>query len=347
MADTDLFDQIRITSNGAVCLGRSIVCDGFEPGLHAAVFTHIHRDHTGHFFEKCMHRYPVYASKITADLLGALKDDEYSRRTQFRAIDYKIPQSIRLGEHMDYLELLESNHMLGSSQVLLVTHEGRRILYSGDISPRDCPPKCDALVIDSTHGTPNLDKHLDSNSITRRIVDAVIEKIESQQAVCIHAHRGKLQELMHLLSNCVKIPIDVPFLTSNTDIRVAGVYKKYGYRIRDLIGRHDYEADKITACEYPWVEFTTLMKSTLEEREGRVSPITVNGRYGNTPVMTQDAESTWAASDEHAEFSDILKYVKEAEPEIVVTDASRTGHAETLARAIKYDLGIKSRHMPG
>ena len=89
--------------------------------------------------------------------------------------------------------------MLGSSQVFLQTHDKLKIAYSGDISPLDTPQKCDILVIDSTHGDPRFDKIIDGKSLERRLVDIVIDAIDNGKPVCVHAHRGRLQHIMHLL----------------------------------------------------------------------------------------------------------------------------------------------------
>ena len=346
MADADLFKQAAITEDGAICLGRSVVCDGFAPGFHAAAFTHVHQDHVGDRFETCMHNYQVYTSKITGELLEAITEDTYSCRTQFHRIGYDEPQGVWINGRMDYLRLLESDHMLGASQVLLTTHDGLKILYSGDISPHDEPPKCDVLVIDSTHGNPNLDKTIDSGSMERRLVEAVVESITSQMPVCIHAHRGKLQHIMHLLSGQDhRIPDDVRFLTGGTDMRVADIYKKYGYEIRDLVNIRTYDGEEILSKEYPWIEFDVSMDRTRRERRGTVARITVSGSYGNA-VMQQGDKTLWIASDEHAEFTDVLRYVKSAEPRVVITDSNRTPHGPTLADRITADLGIKAKHMP-
>ncbi len=292
-----------------------------------------------------MHHYQVFTSKITGDLLEAITEDTYNRRTQFHRIDYNESQGIRINGHMDYLKLLESDHMLGASQVLLTTHDGLNILYSGDISPRDKPPECDVLVIDSTHGNPSLDKNIDSGSMERRLIDAVVENITSQMPVCIHAHRGKLQHIMHVLSKHDEIPPNVSFLTGGTDIRVADIYKRHGYEMRDLVNIREYDGEEIMSKDYPWIEFNVSMSETPRERKGTVARITVSGSYGNA-VMRQEGRDIWMASDEHAEFTDVLKYVESAGPRAVITDNKRTPNGQTLADRITSDLGIKAKHMP-
>lgn len=345
LTDADLFKHATITMSGAICLGRSVVCDGFESGFHAAAFTHVHSDHIGDRFETCMHNYPVYTSKITGDLLEAITEDIYSRRTQFNMINYNEPKGIRLNGHMDYLQLIESSHMLGASQILLVTHNGLRILYSGDISPQDVPPKCDVLVVDSTHGNSNLDKNIDSGSMERRLVDAVMENITTQNPVCIHAHRGKLQHIMHILSKHDEMPVDTKFLACKKEIRVAGVYNKHNYAIKNMVDIEDFDGQEIITGDYPWVEFNVSMHNTPREKKGKVTRITVSGSYMNT-VMQQNEEKIWIASDEHAEFTDVLRYVKSAEPRVVITDSARTPHGQTLADEIVSTLGITAKPMP-
>ena len=293
-----------------------------------------------------MHNYPVYTSKITAELLEAITDDTYSRRMQFHAIDYDVPNDVRNCKHVGDLKLLEPGHTLGSSQVLFVTHDGLRILYAGDISHLDKPPKCDVLVIDSTHSNPNLDKNASEGSMEKKLTDAVMRKIASERPVCIHAHRGRLQCIMHLLSEQGEVPDDAKFLAAETDIRVADIYRKHGCGVRNLVDLHEYEGEEITTGDYPWVEFTASMEPTPREVKGKVSMITVSGSYENM-VMEQDSERVWTASDKPAEFSDILKYVKAADPKAAITIDSPTPHGRTPADAIKSELGIEARHMPG
>lgn len=342
MADADLFGQIRITENGSVCLGRSVVCDGFELGFHAAVFTHIHHDHID-VFGTCMHHYPVYTPKITADLLSTLMEDTYSRRIQFHAVDYDSPQDVRFGGRTDSLTLLEPGYLLDSSQVLLTTHDDLKLLYSGDVSPQTIPPKCDVLSIGSARGDFYLAK-ADRDRMERRLVEAVLENLASQKPVCVHAHRAKLMRIMRLLSEHGEMPADVQFLSYRSDMRVAEIYKKHGYETRNLVDLRSYEGDEITTGEYPWVEFTASMEQTPRERKGRVSQIAVSCTYGNA-VMEQDGRKIWTAS-EPAEFADVLEYVEAAGPRAVVTDGSAQ-HGKALADAIKTSLGIEARHMPG
>ena len=328
-------------------MSELLVCDGFEKGHTAAAFTHIHHDHMGSSFGTCMHNYPVYVSKITGDLLTAITDDNYIHRTQLRVVDYESDQDIMTKNGVSYLRLLESSHVLGASQILLQTHSGIKILYSGDISPDDRPRKCDVLVIDSTHGSLHFNKQIDSSSLERRLVEAVIDSlVHKKKSVCVHAHRGKLQELMSVLSCNPNMPSGIKFLAEEIDARVASVYCKYGAEIKDLVVLNSYQGEEITCSDYPWVEFRSTMRRTMKEEKQIMTRVSVSGSYG-TSTIRHNGEELWIASDEHAELDGVLKYVKNADPKIVVTDNScRTKTGSTLAEIISERLNIPSRPMP-
>ncbi len=346
MNEDELFSKVKITNDGAICLGDSVVCDGFERGYHAAVFTHIHSDHISSSFETCMHQYDVYSSKITGDLLEAMTEDTYLKRTQFHRMDYEEAEMIKCNDRGDFLTLIQSRHMLGSSQVFLETHDRLKIMYSGDISPEDRPRKCDILVIDSTHGNPLFDKVISSESLERRLNDVVIEAIDKKRPVCIHAHRGKLQHIMHMLSKDGNIPKTVPFLSEHVENKIASVYDKNECKIsRKLYDISSYEGSKIIGDTYPWIEFSSTPRESEREKRGQMLTISMMGRYGQDTISHNGAK-WWIASNEHAEFSELLEYVRNADPHIVVTDNMRTRNGVTLAKEINSKLGIPARPMP-
>lgn len=340
----DLFDQVMVTPSGAVCL-KSIVCDGFEPCFHAAAFTHVHSDHISGSFETCMGRYHIYVSKITRDLLESITGDTYRGRTQLHTVDYGKPTEINYDNKVDYLTLFESGHMLGSSQVFLETHDKLRILYSGDVSSDDLPPECDILVMDSTHGDPRFDRIIDSRSLERRMCDAVRDSIFEKKPVRIHAHRGRLQHIMHILSVSGTVPETIPFLSGEIDKQMAQIYRKYGYEIRELVDRKSYDGDNIVYGNYPWVEFVASTHTIPREENGEVTSINMIGGFGKA-TMRHEGNRYWIAADDHAEFSDLLSYVRKANPDVVVTDNYRGSYGVTLAGQIKTRLGIATKSLP-
>lgn len=341
-----LFSQVKITNTGAIGLGKSVVCDGFVPGYRAAAFTHIHSDHLSGDFEACMHRYNVYMSKVTADLFEALKGEKFGMRTQFHALDYDSKRLIKLNGDGDYLVLKESKHVFAASQILLHTHDKLSIMYSGDVSPYDEPERCDILVVDSTHGDPKYDKVLHEQSLDGRFLDFVSEQIERGRPVAVHAYRGKLQYLMHVLSEHGPIPDSVAFMASKHDINMARVYRSYGKHIRDLMDMKKPQAYRVFASPYPWIEFHASGRRTNRERSNKVASVSMMGKPDDEAMIDYGDDKVWIAPTTHAEHTGLLDYVKKANPGVVVTDNHRTKHGETLADAIRTGLGIPARAMP-
>ena len=344
MNDKELLSKIRISENGAICLDKSLVCDGFVSGYDNAAFTHIHSDHVDKYFDTCMHRCDVYTTKITGDLLETITGENYSLRTHFHKLNYKSPKMLKCSNG-DFLTFFESKHMLGSGQIYLHTSDKLKIIYSGDISPKDQPPKCDILVIDSTHGDPRFDKSIHGESLENQIINIVTNSISESKPVSIHAHRGKLQHIMHLLTNTEHIKQSVPFLTTSKDTKIAEVYTKNGLKIGELTDLNSYDGEETIQGDYPWIEFHPDQHTTKREELGQMTQIIMMGGLGKT-VMKSKNNKHWLASDEHAEFSGILDYVKKADPQVVITDGYRTPHGKILADRIYNKLGITAKVMP-
>jgi putative mRNA 3-end processing factor len=49
---------------------------------------------------------------------------------------------------------------------------------------------------------------------------------------------------------------------------------------------------------------------------------------------------------DHADFDELLEYVRRAQPSFVITDNYRVGDAKALAKEIKKQLGIHAVPMP-
>ena len=102
---------IDVFDNGAVRLGKNVVCDGFFiEGYSFRIQTHVHDDHMSDFnTSKGMQ--DLFMSPETFELLNAFFDAEIPYRSNFhtipRGIKYKLPDHSKL-------TLLPSNHMLGA-----------------------------------------------------------------------------------------------------------------------------------------------------------------------------------------------------------------------------------------
>ena len=117
-----------ILSNGAVCLGSEVICDGFGEGYPFRVQTHIHDDHMADF-HKSKGFQDILMTQGTYDLLIAEHNADLPYRDNFRSIP--IDQEYKIQNNSN-LSLLPSNHMLGGCQVLLELSNGLRVGYSSD-----------------------------------------------------------------------------------------------------------------------------------------------------------------------------------------------------------------------
>jgi metallo-beta-lactamase family protein len=155
--------------------------------LDAVALTHAHLDHTG-FLPRLIRqgfRGPVYCSSPTAELLGILLPDSgriqeedaafankrgfskhspalplYTAEDAENALKYLWPiahaRPVKLQNGFE-IQFNPTGHILGSKSVL-VTAEGVRVLFTGDLGRRNHsnnqppPPAADYLVMESTYG---------------------------------------------------------------------------------------------------------------------------------------------------------------------------------------------------
>jgi metallo-beta-lactamase family protein len=214
----------------------------FNPrALNAILITHAHIDHTG-FLPRLVRQGfhgPVYCSRGTADLLkillpdaGRLQEEDADNRNRHNLTKHN--PALPLYTEKDALATLEllrpvantgdpinvapgmkgsfrvAGHILGSSLVLLeldgagANHEGRRILFSGDLGHYDqpiikdpvAPPSCDYLLVESTYGDRLHDPEDPKVALARIINDAA----KRNAPVLIPAFAvGRTQEIVYLI----------------------------------------------------------------------------------------------------------------------------------------------------
>ena len=345
MDEIDVLKRADIIGDGSILLGKHTVCDGARRGRRIAVFTHIHRDHTGLFdmaIQECSH---VFMTRPTLEMMYALKNRDmgvspecYFGGRHVRALDYGEPVRPKLdpfspgSAYGDRITLFPSQHMLGSCQVLVVEDDGTRIAYTGDFAAGADPVACDILVLDSTHGTPTFDTSADRGSLERRLVEYVDEELQRGRNVVIRSHRGRLQYTMHLLHGA--LPEQVRFLAHPNDIAIAQVYRKHGMAIRDCINYNSAAGIQTWRSGHiPCIEFRSHGPDTRALDE--VAVFNLGGRtLGGGTVIKTNGEYGMEFMD-HADYASILAYVKKVSPRYVVTDYARGRQGAKLAEAIR------------
>src|SRR5689334_13852364 len=136
---------IDVAMSGAVCLGPSIVCDGFLRDRKVRVQTHVHVDHMNDF-ESSKGYQEILLSRATKELLCIERNADLPYRSNLRVVDESSHYELD-GSAM--ISLKSSGHMLGAVQVAVCFQDGMTLGYSGDFSwPIDTAIEVEALVLD-------------------------------------------------------------------------------------------------------------------------------------------------------------------------------------------------------
>ncbi len=308
----------------------------------------------------------IFVSPPTFDLLAALEqtdDDNVSAEAYFEGrhihrLDFGVPITPKKfireinpkQEFSDKITLIKAHHILGSSQVLVNTDDGKDILYSSDFSyPETKSVNCNVLVLDSTHGDPMFNAVVDSESLENRLVEYVDREIEAGNPVCIRAHVGRLQYTMSLLSE--RIASNIDFLSTGKNRKLAPVYRKYGMPIREIIDSKTFDGDEILGKNFPFIEFKTNPEAkSIAEMDNRAAVFHLSGyMLGTRTTIKQnpgDEKNYYLEFGDHGNYSNIIKYVNACGPELVITDNYRSSWGEKLAKRIKEETGIDTISQP-
>lgn len=341
----DPFRYARILNDGSILMGDSVVCDGYYEGRTTATFTHIHTDHIAKFPEALGRCDRILVSNATYKMLVALQGEPLKYHANLIAVDFNSPYYNKYDEK---ITLYPSNHILGSSQVLVETSKNLKILYSSDFNfPEMSVIHCDILVLDSTHGDPRFDSIAEHESLERRLVELVKEEIESGRPVVIRSHRGRMQYVMSLLHK--QLIGDVKFLADEKDLKLAQIYNEFKLPIRDIVKVNNNPiAYRIRDSRRPYVWFHTISGPQTPEEEDGIRTIRLSSDVrllGGAALKEHSPNNFSIEISDHATFSNILKYVKAVNPQVVITDNVRTRSGVTLADKIK-EIGITAYQSP-
>lgn len=325
---------IDVSAHGAVMLGDKVTCDGFIFGFPYRVQTHIHEDHMEGFDSSKGYQH-ILMSEATKELLVVELDAEIEYRSNIDA----IPLGSRYrGEGIE-LEMFSNGHMVGSVQVAVTIGGGPKVGYSGDFNwPLEKVIQVEALVVDSTYGSPNSKREYSQEDACGRFVELVLEKVKTCP-VLIKAHPGTLQRALELLDGELTCPI----LVSRRLAAEAEVYRRFGYSIGTLIIVDSTEA-QLAMKEGRYIRLYGKREIPPSDPSGNtVIVLSAYMTSPDEPLLEFSERSYRIAMPSHADFEGTLEYIKATGATEVVTDNSRGGHAIELAVALKRRLGIEAR----
>ena len=313
--------------NGAVRLGKTVVCDGFVEGFCFRVQTHIHTDHMRDF-DRSKGIQDFFLSPETFALLNAFFNAELPYRSNFHKIERGVERNLNDGSK---LILLPSNHMLGSCQVALELSDGYRVGYSGDFGwPVSEVVEVDELVVDSTYGSPNSVRGYTQAQAEECLLTLVYERLR-HGPVHISAYRGTVERVLHVIEGNVQVPI----LASDRLIKEVEVYHNYGVALGKLYSVDSDEGrSAINSRSYIrlYSQGDGFGNEPIADTSIKCSAYMMTGS-DKGPLLTFSDQSYSVALSNHADFNETLKYVEATGAKKIITDNTR-GHGIELANAI-------------
>lgn len=334
-----LEQKASITRQGAVLLGKYVVCDGFDWDREVCIITHIHADHTAHFETSLGYYDLILCSPETKELLITLEGDWLRLRRNLIPLPYESAYAYK----EESLTLYPARHILGSAQVLVENQDGVRILYTGDFDfPNTRPVEADILVVDATFGDPSQVAKHSRPEIIDRLVSLVTKELVTS-SVCILAHRGKLQQVMNILTEA---GIRIPFLCEQDIFEMCVTYQNCGIKIGNVLSLKDNAAQECISGGKRHITLHLLGRKLELLPPIHYTKIRVS-RWGTTESFYRIANDYYVvALSDHADFIGSLEYVRACKPKLVITDNHRAGSADSLAQAIRDGLNIEAKAMP-
>jgi putative mRNA 3-end processing factor len=321
---------IDVFASGTVVLGDRISCDGFHRDYRVRVQTHVHSDHMDSF-DTSKGSQNIFMSEPTRRLLVCEFNADLPYRENVHALDMGVPRAVD-GQKVT---LLHSGHMLGSVQVAVELADGMRLGYSGDFRwPLEEVIEVDALVVDSTYGSPERKREYTQEQAEERFLSLVLGRV-MRGPVYIKAHRGTIQRALQILTGQVNCPL----LGSARLCGEAEVYRDHGYAIGTICPANSPEG-KAHLKSGKFIRFYgTGDEFPVQISKGSTITLSAFMARSDDPVMEYSDCAFGVALSNHADFTGTLEYIKATKAKFVVTDNTR-GHAAELAVEVARRLGI-------
>ena len=308
--------------DGCLAFGKNLAVDpGRANGFENILITHAHSDHV------CLNdKSNFYFSKQTHSLI----ESRYEKVSKPNAKEFRQKFKMPFGE----VSLHNSGHILGSSQVLV---EGdKTIAITSDFKLQDSLVQkgaeilpCDSLVIESTFGLPCY-KFPERKEVYEEIAKWVSEKSKKNFVVLAGYSLGKAQELTAITSRLAGItPLVHESIFKNNK-----VYEEFGVDLGSYIKLDHNLKDSNVLIMPPSLakhELLNVLEHTLRRK--------VFSAFATGWQHRGNYSKTFPLSD-HADFEQLLRYVKEANPKQVFTVH---GHSKEFAGYVQRRLGIPAK----
>ena len=324
--------KASIASNGAVLLGKHFTCDAHAADRGIRIVTHAHADHLFGLATSLSVCKRVLATPITRELIGVLKGRNKTKKIE--ALDYEQP--FEYGD--ESVTLYPARHILGSAQVLLETAEGERILFTGDIKypPAEVVP-ADVLVIEATYGSPTYVRTFKDTVVSDLL--ALVRDTLKGSPVNIFGYHGKIFEVVKILNAS---DVQEPIVVSGKIAKMLMICQKHGEGFTNFYASNSEEGKKVLESNHIGVYHVGASKWIDDNKP----QIILSGWQFDSSCRRIGRNKFQVALSDHSDFNELMDYVANCRPGLVIADGARAGEAPTLSRQIRERLGIEAVALP-
>jgi putative mRNA 3-end processing factor len=336
------------------------------------ILSHAHLDHSG-ALPLLKNKTRVFMTPPTKPLVETILKDSIKlentlfnknniKKTLQNTIQTKYNKKTQLSKNTSFT-FLNAGHILGSAQTLIQT-ENKKILYTGDFKTTPMllttsakPEKTDILIIESTYAQKN---HPERKELEKKFCAEVRETIEKGGVALIPSFAiGRTQEMLTLL-NLYNI---TPFI-AGMGLKINETYKKYSNYLPNpsLFIKALKKTIPVNKKNFPKSLEPGAVITTAGMLEGgpilkyltRVNPnskIFINGFQAedtngrmlleqgkitlNNHVIEVKTPFTYYDFSAHAGKTELLEYVKQANPEKIFCVHGSEENCTTLAENLK------------
>ncbi len=300
--------------------GETLVADASSPSGDVNFVSHAHGDH--------LYSDPpdqVLWSETTAALAAE------------RRADQPVPAT---GSHPT-VDLLSSGHIPGSRAALVEADDGRRYLYTGDVSTRDRflmdgfePVEADVLVLESTYGKPVYEFPA-QDECEARILEW-FEETRPTPLVLFGYTLGRAQELQLLVERSARESIFVSEAIADINAVIEAchdvAFDATVYETDVDLGPDDVLVLPSRTSRLGFVE-------SIVEATDAVTAAFSGWAVDDSYRFRAGVDAAFPLSD-HCDFPELLALVEAVDPETVYT---QHGFADDLATELTSRLGVEAQ----
>lgn len=302
--------------------GKNFVIDPSKAnGTENVLITHAHADHV-----KLNNNSNFFFSEPTHSII----ESRFGHVKKPHAKSFKKKFEMQFGK----ISLHNSGHILGSSQVLV---EGEKtVAITSDFKLQDSLVQkkaeilnCDNLIIETTFGLPGY-KFPSREKVYEEMTKWLLQKTKKDFVVLAGYSLGKAQELTAICSHFAGInPIVHESIFENNK-----VYEKHRINLGNYL-KLDHNLKESSVLIMP----PSLVKPELIRVLEHSLKKNVFSAFATGWQHRGNYSKTFALSD-HADFEQLLQYVKEANPKAVFT---MHGFAREFAHCVNRRFGIPAK----